>query len=142
METKAVYEIDIEDIRQVLQRKVKMVIPHLSVISEANVMQHWTKRRKRRIVQDSIIRTFWRMEKYHNTVECNKPYVIILTRMSPRRLDGDNLQVAFKSIRDTIADILIPGKKRGVSDSAPGLTWIYDQEKGSKGIKIEIYAKD
>lgn len=141
MGTPCIYEIDIDNIRQTLDEKVSLVIPHVSVVSEMNVMQHWTKRHKRRIIHDSIIRTYWMANKYHETVQCNLPYVIVLTRIAPRRLDHDNIQPAFKGVVDTIADILIPGKKRGMADGDKRLSWVYDQIKGPKGIKIEIYAK-
>lgn len=142
MEETAIYEIDLNVLRKRLSKKVEITIPHISVISEANTMDHWTKKRRRRIAQDSIIRLYWGSNKLYDKILCDRSYVIILSRICSRKLDSDNLQMAFKAIRDTIADILIPGKKRGVADSNPGLTWIYDQIKGPKGIKIEIYAKE
>lgn len=52
------------------------------------------------------------------------PVTVILTRIAPRALDDDNLQGAFKAIRDGIAD------KLGVADNHPGLTFLYAQERG------------
>ncbi len=136
-----IYEIDIDNIRQTLEQKVNLIIPTVSVISEMNVMGHWSKRHKRCLIHDRVIRTYWIAKRYHETVQCNKPYVIILTRIATRRLDHDNLPPAFKGVTDTVADLLIPGKRRGMADGNKSLTWIYDQVKGPKGIKIEIYAK-
>lgn len=139
MEPAISYEIDISKIREQFKLKASLTIPHISVVSDANLMLHWSKVHKKRIAHDSIIRLIWKSNKFHETVLYNKPYIIIFTRISPRKFDSDNLQMAFKGIRDTMADILIPGKKRGVADSDPRLTWIYDQVKGPKGIKIEVY---
>lgn len=152
-----IYEIDLDKLRETLELKVILEIPNFSVISEMNTSvrkckktgkkdfsksAHWTQRRKRRICQNSIIRLLWSSNKLYDKIICNKPYVIILTRISPRKFDRhDNLPISFKTVTDTIADLLIPGKKRGMADSDIGLTWIYDQVKGPKGIKIEIYKK-
>ena len=62
-----------------------------------------------------------------------------MIRVAPRKIDSDNLQFSMKSIRDTIADILIPGKNRGMADSDERITWQYDQRKGDpKEYALEI----
>lgn len=62
---------------------------------------------------------------------------IKLTRISSRELDGDNLQYAFKAIRDGVADAL------KVKDNSPLLTWTYAQEKGKpKEYAVRIEIKD
>jgi hypothetical protein len=69
------------------------------------------------------------------------PVVIILTRISSRKLDDDNLPTAFKWIRDSIADYIIPGLKPGRADDNKGLTFVYRQEKGKpkeQAIRIQI----
>lgn len=67
------------------------------------------------------------------------PCHIRLIRLSPRRLDSDNLVMAFKAIRDCIAAILIPGKAAGRADDSPLISWSYGQESGPLAIRIEIY---
>lgn len=52
------------------------------------------------------------------------PCTVLLTRIAPRELDGDNLQGAFKALRDGIASRL------GVDDRDPRVSWLYDQERG------------
>lgn len=52
------------------------------------------------------------------------PLTVILTRVAPRRLDGDNLQSALKATRDGIADWL------GLDDGHAGIDWQYEQTKG------------
>ena len=58
------------------------------------------------------------------------PCTVKLTRVSPRSLDSDNLQGAFKNVRDYVANNLLPGKRIGRADSSPYLFWEYYQEKG------------
>lgn len=66
------------------------------------------------------------------------PLVVRLTRISPGRLDDDNLRAAIKGIRDQIA------REMGVDDRDPLVRWDYDspgQERGPRGysaVRIEI----
>lgn len=70
------------------------------------------------------------------------PCRVVLTRLSKRFLDqGDNLPMAFKYIRDQVADCLLPGLAIGQADASPLITWEYAQEKRAlQGIRIEIYS--
>lgn len=63
------------------------------------------------------------------------PCTVILTRIAPRELDGDNLQGAFKAVRDSVAQRL------GVDDKDGPITWLYSQERGKTreyGVRIAI----
>jgi hypothetical protein len=61
------------------------------------------------------------------------PATIVLTRVAPRALDGDNLQSGFKAVRDGVADWL------GVDDGHQLLDWQYRQRSGEvKQYKVEI----
>jgi len=131
--------VELSDINEKYQKVACLFLPHLSVVSESNICQHWTKKRKRRIVQDQIIRWEWKIANFHHNIIVNQPYTIVFTRLSRRRMDDDNLVSAFKAIRDTIADLLIPGKAKGVADGDKRLKFIYNQHPGPKGIKIQIY---
>ena|SRR5580692_5222633 len=127
----------------------------IKLVSEANRKDHWTAKNRRAKIIKNAIKAKWLKE--HAIVAL--PCTITLTRVSPRHLDSDNLQMACKSARDQIADLLIPkskiellklnksGKLKtclinfGKSDSDPRLTWIYDQEKGKPkeyALKIKI----
>lgn len=65
------------------------------------------------------------------------PCRVTLTRYGPKKLDGDNLQSAFKAVRDTVAALIVPGLKPGMADEL--MSWEYDQVSGQKyGIKIEV----
>lgn len=50
---------------------------------------------------------------------------VVLTRVSPRPFDDDNLAAAFKSIRDGIA------ARWEVDDGGPDVVWLYDWRKGA-----------
>lgn len=66
------------------------------------------------------------------------PVVVRLVRQSSGTLDDDNLQGAFKAIRDGVADAY------GVADNDPRMTWSYAQEKvkrGFYGVRIELESK-
>lgn len=61
---------------------------------------------------------------------------VTLTRFAPRAFDSDNVQGAFKSVRDGVADAL------GVKDDDPRIAWVYKQAKSKLyGIRIEIEVK-
>jgi len=74
------------------------------------------------------------------------PLYIKLIRISSRKLDlEDNLPMAFKWVKDAIADILVPGKQAGRADDSELLSWDYGQETGNvreKAIRIEIYENE
>lgn len=62
------------------------------------------------------------------------PLVLVrLTRVSPRRLDDDNLRGALKSVRDGVAQWL------RVDDASPLVRWEYQQEKGAAPtVRVEV----
>lgn len=97
--------------------------------SEMNVMQHWTKKHRKRKSQIWAIKSAW-MEKKQKNVQL--PSKVILCRHSPRELDYDNLVGAFKWIRDAVADLLIPGKAPGQADKSGDIEFEYKQEKSKK----------
>lgn len=51
-------------------------------------------------------------------------YVVVLTRVSPKAFDDDNLGAAFKSVRDGMAEAW------GINDADPRVTWVADWRKG------------
>jgi len=63
------------------------------------------------------------------------PATVVLTRVAPRKLDGDNLQSGFKAVRDGVADWL------GVDDGNGLIDWQYAQRSGKAGeyaVEIEV----
>jgi hypothetical protein len=107
----------------------------MDIVSEANNRDHWTVKRKRRILHDNIIRKYF----IYKRVKVNFPCIVKLSRVAMRKLDDDNLQGALKSIRDSVADLLLPGMPRGRADGDPRIQWQYGQIRGPKGLRIEIY---
>ena len=57
------------------------------------------------------------------------PLTIILTRISPRQLDTDNLAASLKHIRDGVSDWLCGTYNKG-DDRQEGISWEYTQCKG------------
>lgn len=51
--------------------------------------------------------------------------VVVLTRVSPKAFDDDNLAAACKSIRDGMATAW------GIDDGSDEVVWLYDAEKGA-----------
>jgi hypothetical protein len=78
-------------------------------------LHHMSKHRKVKAQREAAI-----------VVPCGTPVpcTVLLTRIGPRELDGDNLQGAFKALRDGIASRL------GVDDRDPRVSWLYHQERG------------
>lgn len=111
----------------------------VEVVSEANLREHWSKRYKRSKNQRAWAKAKMALEarpmiycswngggRFHVTL-------IRIMALRQRKFDGDNLQSAFKAIRDGIADAL------GIDDGSDRLTWEYRQEKGDKpSVRVEI----
>lgn len=97
--------------------------------SEANRSrhEHWAVTRKRAAFQRGLTKSLLWLP-LDGTRRSETPVTITLTRISPRRLDTDNLTGALKHVRDGVADAL-----GHPDDSHPRLTWRYAQRRGAKG---------
>lgn len=108
---------------------------------------HWTKAWHKQKVNDTLIRLKWR-EMMLGVSSVNPPCVVRLERLyghPMKEMDGDdNLRMAFKGIKDTIADLLVPGLAPGRADDPKhGITWQYAQTSAkTSGIRIYIVKKD
>jgi hypothetical protein len=105
------------------------IVP-VRTVSEANRRDHWAKKAKRAKEQRLFTGA-------HLRLWCDKPALpctIVLTRISSRALDDDNLRGALKAVRDSIAEWL------GVDDGPTGpITWEYAQERGKGfGVRIDV----
>ena len=70
------------------------------------------------------------------------PVHITFVRIAPRKFDDDNLMIAFKGIRDTIAQLYYPDTRRGMADSKDCFTWEYRQEQGNpKEYSVRIFLR-
>jgi hypothetical protein len=106
--------------------------------SVANLREHWAKRAKRaRDQREQAFFGLWNGSRgRYMGRDAKMAHVIKLTRVSPRKLDDDNLRGALKAIRDGVASAL--GFR---DDSDPTLTWEYAQEKGKPAVRIEVDEK-
>lgn len=113
----------------------------IEVVSEANRSEHHMISYKRHKKQKKHVAFFMSQLSLYRDM----PLIIKLIRISPRKLDADdNLPMAFKWVKDAIADLLIPGKAAGRADDSPLFKWEFDQEKGEvkqNAIRVEIYEK-
>ena len=101
----------------------------LRIESVANGREHWAQKagRTKRHRQAALALVKSKLP--------GLPCQVKLTRIAPRRLDGDNCQSGFKALRDGIADRL------GVDDGDSRVTWVYAQERGQPNqyaCRIEI----
>lgn len=110
------------DLKRVGRVVFAVEIP-IRAVSLANQREHWARRAKRAKEH--------RRAGYLATKAHALPLIVILTRIGKRKLDGDNLQGALKSVRDGVADRL------GIDDANPLVRWEYAQEIG-KGYAVRI----
>ena len=112
--------------------RVTIEIPGMRLASEnALRREHWAKRRRRENAQACNVNAYW-FSKGAHFVSWTPPVRVRLTRVGKALLDGDNLQGAFKHVRDEIARLL------KLDDADPRIAWEYGQEIGAYGVRIEI----
>lgn len=120
-----------------MQKIVDWKLP-IKTVSEANSNEHWSKKLQRHKRQKHWIWVFFQDSKPN----INLPCIVKMIRCSPRQLDSDNLQMAFKWIRDAISEQIFPGSLAGRADNHPSIKWEYEQEKSKLSItKIEIHCE-
>ena len=114
---------------------ISITVP-LALPSLANARMHWAT--KARIVKEqrrqTSIHLLIRGVKWHAFSSSGHSFLVTLTRIGSRKLDSDNLQSAFKAPRDAVAACI------GLDDGSPRWTWVYGQERGKPGFRIEIEA--
>ena len=112
----------------------------MKTISEANTFEHWTKVYQRKKKQKLAVKYKYMQEKPSFTLPCK----IILTRISPRTLDFDNLTCSLKSVRDAVCDLVNPGLSPGRSDSDSRISIEYLQDKSKnkmQSVRIQIFCE-
>jgi len=101
----------------------------VKLVSIANLRLHWAA--KARVAKSYRAKAYKALSAV--AAPPVPPCTIVLTRVAPRALDGDNLQSAFKAVRDGVADWL------GVDDGNTQLDWQYKQRSdGVKTYKVEV----
>ena len=110
----------------------------VKTISEANCSQHWSVKRKRHKMQQSV--TYYSMMQHAAGIK--PPVHIKLSRCENRLLDDDNLPSSMKFLTDQIASYFFPGLAAGRADGQKGISFKYDQvktfSKEDKGVLITI----
>jgi hypothetical protein len=104
----------------------------MKIVSIANMRLHWAA--KARLVKSQRQKTRMALAAVAQSYGVEiLPVTVVLTRVAPRKLDGDNLQSGFKAVRDGVADWL------GVDDGSSMIEWQYCQRSGGPKIyKVEI----
>ena len=113
---------------------IEVFVP-VKTVSEGNIREHWHKAARRHQEQRCGVENALKGALFQ------LPCTVKLTRHGIRTLDSDNLQFSFKWVRDSAADFLVPGLKRGRADDDPRIEWIYDQKKvkrGFEGFRIQV----
>ena len=106
-------------------------------VSEANRRDHRHDQARRARQQHAAARL--QLGPRPRLAATDWPVAVRLTRVSARRLDGDNLARALKAIQDATARWL------GVDDGDEDrVTWTHAQERGPRGthgVRVEVYAR-
>ncbi len=115
-----------------LRKEIPMKLP-----SAGNLHEHWRKRHTRIKAQRFAVKlclgkSNGRLNEAFAALVRGEVLAVTFTRVSPRKLDSDNLAFAFKGMRDEVAAQL------GVDDGSDSLTWLYAQESGKPCVRIEI----
>lgn len=107
---------------------------NMKIVSVANMRLHWAIKAK--LAKDQRTRTRMSLAAVAQSSGLEMlPVTVVLTRIAPRRLDGDNLQSGFKAVRDGVADWL------GVDDGNGLIDWQYAQRSGRPGeyaVEVEV----
>ena len=102
--------------------------------SLANLTWHWTKKYKLKKNHKNLINLY--LSQHRKELENRSHYNIKIIRVSPRKLDDDNLIAACKHIVDSVTDFLRPGLPPGRSDGLDCFTISYGQETGKQQLII------
>lgn len=108
---------------------VRVTIPTMKLVSEANEPGHSIAKARRTAAQRSSTSATLRVMAGAAPAP---PCRIVITRVFPYQLDSDNLTGSAKHVRDGVADWL------GLDDRDPRLEWHVAQEKGVAAVRIEI----
>ncbi len=115
-----------------------ILLLRMKLPSVANLREHWATRAKRTKAQRQRVALAYLTAPIHErdlvrgSLHGGSQLQVLMTRIAPRKLDTDNLASAFKGPRDQIAEQL------GINDGSPQVLWLYAQERGPYGVRIEI----
>lgn len=133
--------------RKTLEREREMMVSwilNLQVCTPNRSSTHWGSKFKQNKLNKRILGNQWLYEKDKPSPPCT---VTIERLYNPskreKRWDDDNWVSACKGIRDSLADLLVPGLSPGQADNPKhGITFEYDQLTSvQKGVRIVIKTK-
>ncbi len=108
--------------------------------STANLREHWSAKAKRAKAQRQAVALALKSHNLRQGVldgiaeqTRGGQLLVRFTRISPRKLDSDNLAIAFKHCRDQVAEHF------GTDDGSDQWDWAYAQEPGHPAIRIEVW---
>lgn len=109
--------------------------PKLRVVSRTNRREHWAARHKRdsahKLEVSLRCRSSWEFLR-DNAGSISRLRVTFL-RTGGNPMDSDNLQAAFKAMRDAVAGMV------GVDDGDEAFwDWRYEQAGGAVGVRITL----
>jgi hypothetical protein len=109
---------------------IDVSIPGVRLASlNALAREHWRNRQRRAKDHHLIVRA---MLWPHTPWRIDKPVVVTITRIGPRKLDDDNLAGSGKHVRDAVASCF------DRDDADTFFAWQYEQQKGDYGVRIRI----
>jgi hypothetical protein len=114
-----------------MSEAIEVTVP-IKTVGGMNVREHW-RQRARRVKNERYTTRLILLASEPPALPC----VVTLTRLSPGKLDGDNLQGAGKAVRDQVADFL------GIDDADERIEWRYAQERCPPkhfGVRVRIEA--
>ena len=119
---------------------VVVTIPGLKVESETNNREHHMKRYRRSKTQKELTRAYLALlgRGVRDRLRASPRVVVRFTRLGGRQWDSDNVTIAFKHVRDAVADFLQRDDRPG-----SGVEWVLPpgQEPGEVGVRIELEAE-
>ena len=108
--------------------KYSFEIPRKFVNHSNSGESKWT-RAKRVELHWSLIAIYWLRAR---VPAISLPCSVYFVRKGPGKQDDDNIRSTCKSLRDAIANKLVPGQKPGRADSDPRIAWHYSQQSAKK----------
>lgn len=117
--------------KDLLGTHVQLDLP-IEIVCTPNLREHFGSSTKRRHTQQGVI-AYWAPTLRH----VRNPVAVGLVRISPGKLDGDNLQASFKAVRDAIARCY---GKDDADWKAESISWTYAQMSMGKlyGVRIAV----
>jgi hypothetical protein len=116
-----------------VDRRLRVVLP-VATRSRANAREHWARKAKIDAGERRMTRTVLRALDVLKHVSL--PAVVHLTRVSPGKLDDDNLRGALKSVRDGVSDWI------GIDDGSPLVTWEYSQQRSKREYGVIVSLRE